>query len=130
MQLATLLATTLNVNFGITDLDFPWLSPMTTPRKLKAMIISRTSKRKQCLKVSAVFTFWCLRLIPSLMLAKKWTQLLSKTGYGCTDWALYSGKSSWIRSKGGELTSECLGYSPCTHNSGISIFYQNHMRLP
>lgn len=33
MQFATLLATMLNVNFGITNLDIHWLSPMTTPRE-------------------------------------------------------------------------------------------------
>lgn len=37
MQLATM----LSVNSGITDLGIPWMSPMATPRKLKAMMISR-----------------------------------------------------------------------------------------
>jgi len=46
MQLATM----LNVSFGITDLEIPWTSPRTAPRKLKAVLIPRISTPKQCLK--------------------------------------------------------------------------------
>lgn len=64
MQLATLLATMLIVNFGITNLDIPWISPMITPRELKEIIISRILKRKQCLK--------CLLLQVLMALINAW----------------------------------------------------------
>lgn len=83
MQLATM----LSVNSGITDIVIPWTMPMATPRKLKAMMIWRNWERQQCFK--------CLQ--PSGFDGTdnaqfSCSQLLTKTGCGCSDWAVTEGK--------------------------------------
>lgn len=56
-SLQQLLATMLNVNFGIADLDMPWISPTTTPREVKENDNFQDLKEEAMLKVSAVFRF-------------------------------------------------------------------------
>lgn len=89
--------------FWYPDLDIHWLSPMTTPKELKEIKISRFSKRKQCLKCPH------LQVLMALINTQFWRLWRNEHSY----WAnlgtdvltdLFNSSKSWgMRSEGGSI---------------------------
>lgn len=74
----------LNVIVGITHPVISWISPMTTPTKLKALKTSRISKRKLCLRWLQVFRFQWHSIAPHFDVCKETNTPIEQNGYGCT----------------------------------------------